>query len=111
GEGVVFHWTTPLPLTLDAGRRRAVIEGRRGRAILTWADGIEAACEELPLEEACWKDVLRQRREVYLMTTLLPATQPRLTLIQRGRSGRLVVRVSLEPKDPATGPAAAAAQA
>ncbi len=98
GDGVVFHWTTPLPITLDAPKRRAVIEGRRGRAILSWGDGITAVTEQLPLEEPVWKDVLRERKEAYLVTTLLPETQPRLSLTQRGRSGRLVVRVQLELK-------------
>jgi hypothetical protein len=98
GDGVVFHWTTPLPITLDAKQRRAVIEGRRGRAILTWGEGIEALVESLPLEEPVWKDVLRERKEAFLLTTLLPETQPCLTLSQRGRSGKLVVQVKLELK-------------
>jgi len=98
GDGVAFHWTTPLPVALDAKNRRAVIEGRRGRAILTWDASIDAAFEELPLEAPVWKDVLRERKEAYLVTTLLPEKQPRLTLTQRGRSGQLVVRVKLELK-------------
>lgn len=97
GEGVAFHWTTPLPIALDARARRAVITGRRGRAILEWDSGIEAAVEELPLEEPAWKDVLRERKEAWFVTTPLPATQPRLTLVQRGARGRLEVRVRLEP--------------
>ncbi|MBP6507844.1 MAG: heparinase II/III family protein [Opitutaceae bacterium] len=98
GDGVVFYWTTPLPITLDAKNRRAVIAGRRGRATLTWGEAIEASLEELPLEEPVWKDVLRERKESYLLTTLLPETQPRLSLTQRGRSGKLVVNVRLELK-------------
>jgi hypothetical protein len=98
GDGVVFHWTTPLPISLDASNRRAIIEGRRGRAVLTWGEGIEAAVEALPLEEPVWKDVLRERKEGYLVTTLLPETQPRLSLIQRGRTGKLTVQVKLELK-------------
>ena len=96
GLGAVFYWTTPLPILLDAKNRRAVIAGRRGRALLTWDEGIEAVAEELPLEEPAWKDVLRERKEAFLVTTLLPETQPRLSLIQRGSHGRLVVRVKLE---------------
>ena len=96
GDGVAFCWTTPLPITLDAEKHRAVIEGRRGRATLTWGEGIEARVESLPLEEPVWKDVLRERKEAYLLTTLLPETQPRLTLNQRGRSGTLMVQVKLE---------------
>lgn len=96
GDGAVFQWTTPLPIALDAANRRAVIQGRRGRAVLTWDAGIEAVAEQLPLEDPMWKDVLRERKEAYLVTTLLPETQPRLTLTQRGRSGKLVVRVQLD---------------
>ncbi|MBS0633116.1 MAG: heparinase II/III family protein [Verrucomicrobia bacterium] len=98
GDGVAFCWTTPLPITLDAANRRAVIEGRRGRAILTWDAGIEAAVEALPLEQPAWKEVLKERKEMFLVATLLGETQPRLTLTQRGRSGRLTVRVKLEHK-------------
>ena len=85
-----------LEITRDAPNRRAVIQGRRGRAILTWDAGIEAVAEQLPLEDPMWKDVLRERKDAYLVTTLLPEKQPRLTLTQRGRSGKLVVRVTLE---------------
>ena len=98
GEGAVFHWTTPLPITLDALNQRAVIEGRRGRATLTWDVSVAAVVEKLPLEEPVWKEVLRQRKDAYLVTTLMPETQPRLTLTQRGASGRIVVRVKLELK-------------
>jgi hypothetical protein len=98
GEGVKFFWTTALPITLDAPRRRAVIEGRRGRAVLTWAEGIEATVEQLPLEEPVWKKVMQERKEQFLVTTLHAETQPRLSLTQRGQSGRLVVHVRLEVK-------------
>jgi hypothetical protein len=96
GDGVAFYWTTTLPITLDAKRRRAVIEGRRGRATLTWGDDIEALVEQLPLEEPVWKKVMQERKEQYLLTTLHAETQPRLTLTQRGRAGQLVVQVKLE---------------
>jgi hypothetical protein len=96
GEGVAFHWTTALPITLEAKHRRAVITGRRGRAILSWDEGTAAGVEQLPLEEPVWKEVLRERKEAYLVTTPLPERQPRLTLTQRGPGGRLVVRVKLE---------------
>ena len=100
GEGVVFHWTTPLPITLDAAHRRAIIQGRRGRVILSWPEGINALNEELPLEEPSRKAVLRERKEAYLVTTPLPETQPRLSLTQPGRSGTLTVHVRLEPLNP-----------
>ncbi|QYM79140.1 heparinase II/III-family protein [Horticoccus luteus] len=98
GEGVAFHWTTPLPIALSDDGRSATIEGRRGRARLTWSDEATAVVEQLPLEEPRWKDVMRQRKEMALVVRPLPATQPRLTLTQRGRRGRLVVNVRLEVK-------------
>jgi hypothetical protein len=96
GEGVAFFWTTTLPIALDAKNRRAVITGRRGRATLTWAEGIEAVVEHLPLEEPIWKKILQERKEQYLIANLHAETQPRLALTQRGRSGKLEVRVKLE---------------
>jgi len=98
GDGVVFHWTTPLPITLDASRRTAKIEGRRGIATLTWDDSIEAVVEELPLQAPVWIDVLKERKEAYFSTTPLPEKQPRLSLIQRGKYGRLCVHVTFELK-------------
>jgi hypothetical protein len=71
-------------------------EGRRGRATLMWGERIKAVAEQLPLEEPVWKDVLSQRKDAYLVTTLLPETQPRLTLTQRGARGRFLVRVKLD---------------
>jgi hypothetical protein len=96
GEGVAFYWTTALPITLAANRRSAVITGRHGRATLTWGEELEAAVESLPLEDPNWKKVMQERKEQYLVATLLAETQPRLTLTQRGKSGKLVVRVKLE---------------
>ena len=98
GEGVTFYWTTTLPITLDAARRQAVIEGRRGRATLSWGEDIEAVVEALPLEEPVWKKVMQERKEQYLVATLHAETQPRLALTQRGSSGKLAVRVRLELK-------------
>jgi hypothetical protein len=96
GDGVTFYWTTALPIRLDAARRQAVIEGRRGRATLSWGEGIEAGVELLPLEAPIWKKVMQERKEQYLVATLHAETQPRLSLTQRGRSGKLVVHVRLE---------------
>ncbi len=98
GEGVTFYWTTTLPITLDAARRQAVIEGRRGRATLSWGEDVEAVVEALPLEEPVWKKVMQERKEQYLVATLHAETQPRLALTQRGSSGKLAVRVRLELK-------------
>lgn len=96
GDGVVFHWTTPLPIMLDAENRRAVIQGRRGRALISWDPGIEAVVEQLALQDAVWIEVLKERKEAYFSTTPIPERQPRLSLIQRGTAGKLVVRVRLE---------------
>ena len=98
GEGVTFYWTTTLPITLDATRRQAVIEGRRGRATLSWGADIEASVEQLPLEDAIWRKVMQERKEQYLVATLHAETQPRLSLVQRGHSGQLAVRLQLELK-------------
>ncbi|MDB6092780.1 MAG: hypothetical protein JWM32_342 [Verrucomicrobia bacterium] len=98
GDGVAFCWTTPLPIALDAKGRKAVIEGRRGRATLSWDPGVEAMLEQLPLEEPIWKNVLQERKEQYLVATLHPEKQPRLSLVQRGKAGKLVVKVKLELK-------------
>jgi hypothetical protein len=96
GAGVVFYWTTPLPIRLEGNR--AVIEGRRGRAILEFPAGCEALVEELPLENPVWHAVMDERREMSQALRRLAPTQPRLSIIQRGRSGRLSVRVRLEGK-------------
>ncbi len=98
GTGAVFYWTTALPIALDAGKRQAVIEGRRGRAILKWEEGVEAAYEELPLEDPVWREVARQRKEQFLVSTRLPARQPRLSLTQRGTSGIFRIVVIIEVK-------------
>lgn len=98
GDGVMFCWTTALPVTLDAAGRRAVIEGRRSRAILSWDASVTATLESLPLEAPAWKQVLCERKEQFLTATLHAETQPRLSLTQRGRAGRLEVRVRLELK-------------
>lgn len=98
GEGVAFYWTTTLPITLEAAKCQAVIEGQRGRATLSWGEGIEAAVEALPLEAPSWKKILQERKEQYLVGNLHAETQPRLSLVQRGKAGKLVVRVKLELK-------------
>ncbi|MCF7761731.1 MAG: heparinase II/III-family protein, partial [Cephaloticoccus sp.] len=98
GDGVEFHWTTPLPIQLDAPNHQAVIEGRRGRITLSWDNQIAARAEELPLQDPVWIDILKERREAYYSTTPIPETQPRLTLTQRGSTGKLVVRVKLALK-------------
>jgi Heparinase II/III-like protein len=96
GDGVAFQWTTPLPIRLEGNR--AVVEGRRGRAVIEIPAGCEARVEELPLENPVWHKVMEERREQVQVMALLASTQPRLSIIQRGRSGRLSVHVRLEEK-------------
>ncbi len=50
GEGVVFHWTTPLPMRRQGDK--VIIEGRRGIVEITIPAGTEAVIEELPLLNA-----------------------------------------------------------
>jgi hypothetical protein len=52
GDGVAFYWTTPLPMTLDPGTRSVVIEGRRGRAVLSYPEDCTASIDYLPLMSA-----------------------------------------------------------
>jgi len=96
GEGAVFHWTTRLPIRLEAGR--AVIEGRRARAELTFDTGLEAQVDALPLQDPR-RTAIEERWEVKQFGWHHAATQPRLTLRQRGRAGtlRVTVRLTLKP--------------
>ena len=95
GEGAVFHWTTRLPLRLDG--RRAIIEGRRAWAELTFSDGVEATVDELPLLDPR-RTAVEARWEVIQFAWKHAATQPRLLLRQRGSSGTLRVSVKLTLK-------------
>ncbi len=95
GEGVVFHWTTRLPLRLENGR--IVIEGRRARAELTFPADVEAQIEQLPLQDPR-RTAVEERWEVRQFAWAHAATQPRLTLRQRGHSGTLRVTVKLSLK-------------
>ena len=96
GEGVIFHWTTRLPIRLEAGS--AVIEGRRACAELTWDAGLEARVDQLPLQDSR-RTAIEERWEVKQFGWRHAATQPRLTLRQRGRAGtlRVSVRLTLKP--------------
>jgi hypothetical protein len=96
GDGVVFHWTTPLAIRLEG--KTAVIEGRRGRAILSYPADCEAVVEQVPLENPIWHRIMEERKEMSLVMRRHAQFQPRLSIIQRGRSGRLTVRVRLERK-------------
>jgi hypothetical protein len=95
GLGAVFHWTTRLPIRIEG--RTAVIEGRRARAELSFADDVEAAVDELPLVDPR-RTAVEARWEVIQFAWKHAATQPRLTLRQRGASGTLRVGVKLTLK-------------
>lgn len=97
GKGVIFHWTTRLPMQLDG--HRVIIEGRRARAVLELPDDVEAQIEHLPLIDPRRRATDEQRREVIQYGWAHAETQPRLTLKQRGASGslRLAVKLHLKP--------------
>ena len=95
GRGVAFYWTSPLPMALDAARRRVVITGRRAQAVITYPEDCDAVIEQLPLLAPAQRAINVQRREMLPFLLDLGETQPRLALTQRGRSGRLEVRVAL----------------
>ena len=97
GEGVVFHWTTPLPMRREGDR--IIIEGRRGQAEITLPPGTEAVLEALPLMNAGRREIDQLRRELVRFGLRHGDTQPRLSIRQRGRSGtlRVAVRLRLKP--------------
>ncbi len=97
GEGVVFHWTTPLPMRREDDR--IIIEGRRGQAEITLPPGTEAVLEALPLMNAGRREIDQLRRELVRFGLRHGDTQPRLSIRQRGRSGtlRVAVRLRLKP--------------
>ncbi len=95
GEGAIFHWTTRLPIRLEG--RQAIIEGRRATAVLTFPEDVEAQVDEMPLMDPR-RTAVEARWEVIQYAWKHAATQPRLTLRQRGRSGTLRVNVKLTLK-------------
>jgi hypothetical protein len=96
GEGAVFHWTTPLPMRLEAGK--VLIEGRRGRAEITIPPGAEAELDHVPLMNAGRRAIDEQRREMVRFGLRHADFQPRLRVRQRGRTGTLRVEVRLISK-------------
>ncbi|HRI83278.1 MAG TPA: heparinase II/III family protein, partial [Opitutaceae bacterium] len=96
GEGVVFHWTTPLPIR-QAGNT-VIVEGRRGLAEITIPPGTEALIEQLPLVTPERRAIDALRREMVRFGLNHAETQPRLTIRQRGASGTLSVQVRLRAK-------------
>jgi hypothetical protein len=93
GEGVVFHWTTPLPMRRVGDK--VIIEGRRGLVEITIPAGTEAVIENLPLVNAARRAIDELRREIVRFGLRYAETQPRLTIRQRGASGTLRVAVKL----------------
>ncbi|MFI5356351.1 MAG: heparinase II/III family protein [Opitutales bacterium] len=96
GRGVVFHWTTQLPMRLAGDR--VIIEGRRATAELRLPPGLAAQLDALPLQDPRRTAVELDRRDIIQFGWKLPETQPRLTLRQAGRSGTLRVEVKLKLK-------------
>ena len=111
GRGVVFHWTTRLPMRFEGNR--VVIEGRRALAEIVVPAGVAAEIEELPLQDPR----RTQHEKVYhgasnrgadsisagrehgsLYGWAHAETQPRLTLRQAGAAGVLRVEVKLSLK-------------
>jgi hypothetical protein len=93
GDGVIFHWTTRLPIRLEGNR--AVIQGKRARAELTLPADCEAKVEQLPLMDPRRKATDEQRREIIQYGWAHAETQPRLTVRQRGKSGTMRIAVKL----------------
>ncbi|MCF7689074.1 MAG: heparinase II/III-family protein [Cephaloticoccus sp.] len=93
GEGVVFHWTTQLPM--ERRGDQVIITGRRGRVEITIPADTEANIEQLPLMNAERRAIDEQRREMVRFGIHHGDTQPRLTIRQRGRAGRLEIKVQL----------------
>ena len=98
GEGVIFYWTTPLPMRREGDR--VIIEGRRGLAEIMLPPDTEAVIEELPLLHPGRRGIDDQRRAVGRYGLPHAETHPRLSIRQRGRSGtlRVAVELSLKPK-------------
>jgi hypothetical protein len=96
GVGVIFHWTTRLPMRIEGDR--VLIEGRRATAELRIPTGVEARIDQLPLQDPRRTAVEQGRRDLIQFGWKLAETQPVLTLRQRGKSGvlRLAVRLTLK---------------
>jgi hypothetical protein len=94
GEGVVFHWTTWLPMHREGDQ--IIVTGRRGRAEITLPPGTEASLEQLPLLNPSQRAIDELRREMVRFGIRHADTQPRLTIRQRGASGTLRIAVKLQ---------------
>ena len=101
GKGVIFHWTTPLPMRLEGDR--VIIEGRRATAQILIPAGVQAQIDHLPLQDPRRTAVEQDRRDIIQFGWKLAETQPRLTLRQAGKSGTLQIEILLELKSAPTG--------
>ena len=97
GRGVLFHWTTQLPMRIEG--HRVLIEGRRAIAELSFPAGVEARIDQLPLQDPRRTATEQDRRDLIQFGWKLAATQPVLTLRQAGAAGvlRVTVRLTLKP--------------
>ena len=97
GRGVLFHWTTQLPMRIEG--HRVLIEGRRAIAELSFPEGVEARIDQLPLQDPRRTATEQDRRDLIQFGWKLAATQPVLTLRQAGAAGvlRVTVRLTLKP--------------
>jgi len=93
GRGVIFHWTTRLPMRIEGDR--VIITGRRATAVVRIPAGVEASIDQLPLQDPRRTAVEQDRRDIIQFGWALAETQPRLTLRQPGKSGTLRLEVKL----------------
>jgi len=109
GRGVIFHWTTRLPMHRDGDR--IVITGRRARAEIRIPAGVEVELEELPLldprrlsVDTVYHGASNRRLDAVatqahgsLFGWNHAPTQPRFTFKQPGQRGTLRVEIKLVP--------------
>ena len=109
GRGVIFHWTTRLPIRREGDT--IVIEGARARATVAIPVGVEVAIEDLSLQdprrasqETVYHGASNRRQDTIrpgegsLFGWAHAPTQPRFTFRQAGTSGTLRVEVTLALK-------------
>jgi hypothetical protein len=97
GKGVVFHWTTRLPVRVEDGC--IVIEGRRATAELRFPGGLEPRIEMLDLQDPRRTAVEQERRDLIQFGWAHARTQPVITVRQPGSSGTLRIEVKLRLKE------------
>ncbi len=93
GEGVIFHWTTTLPMRIAGDE--VIVEGRRACAHIRIPAGTEARIEQLPLQDPRRTEAEATRRDIAQFGLHPAETQPLLTFRQRGQSGTMRVEVRL----------------